>query len=85
MIPDGTIVWTSPTGRIYRTTPGGPEFFPQMRPACVAPEPRKRNRFREKTARIARARNKLREQRPINAAQRRLNQARKREIELRKS
>jgi hypothetical protein len=27
-------VWTSPTGRIYRTTPGGPELFPQMRPAC---------------------------------------------------
>ena len=30
-LPDGTIVWTSPTGRIYRTTPGGPELFPQMR------------------------------------------------------
>ena len=32
-LPDGTIVWTSPTGRIYRTTPGGPGLFPQMRPA----------------------------------------------------
>ncbi len=83
-LPDGTIVWTSPTGRIYRTTPGGPELFPQMRPACVAPEPRNRNRSREKTARIARARSKLREQRPINAENRRVNRARKREIELRK-
>ncbi len=37
-LPDATIVWTSPTGRIYRTTPGGPELFPQMRPACVTPD-----------------------------------------------
>ncbi|HYZ67409.1 MAG TPA: DUF222 domain-containing protein, partial [Mycobacterium sp.] len=27
-LADGTIVWTSPTGRIYRTTPDGPELFP---------------------------------------------------------
>jgi hypothetical protein len=27
---DGTITWTSPTGRIYTTTPGGALFFPQL-------------------------------------------------------
>jgi len=28
--PDGTIVWTSPSGRSYTTTPGGALFFPQL-------------------------------------------------------
>lgn len=28
--PDGTIVWTSPSGRTYTTTPGGALFFPQL-------------------------------------------------------
>jgi hypothetical protein len=83
-LPDGTIVWTSPTGRIYRTTPGGPELFPQMRPACVAPKPRMRSRSREKAARIARTRKKIRDQRPVNAEQRRINRARKQEIADRK-
>ncbi len=27
---DGTIVWTSPAGRRYTTTPGGAMFFPQL-------------------------------------------------------
>ena len=27
---DGTITWTSPTGRTYTTTPGGALFFPQL-------------------------------------------------------
>ena len=80
----GTIIWTSPTGRIYRTTPGGPEPFPQMRPACIAPNPRKRSRSREKVMRIARARSKIRDQRPVNAETRRINRARKREIADRK-
>src|SRR5258708_7510473 len=62
-LPDGTIVWTSPTGRIYRTTAAGAELFPQMRPACAAPRPRKRSRSREKALRIARARSKIRDQR----------------------
>jgi hypothetical protein len=83
-LPDGTIEWTSPTGRIYHTTPGGPELFPQMRPACEATKPRKRNRSREKASRIARARCKIREQRPVNAERRRINRARKQEIADRK-
>ena len=27
---DGTIIWTSPSGRTYTTTPGGPLFFPGL-------------------------------------------------------
>jgi hypothetical protein len=83
-LPDGTIIWTSPTGRTYRTTPGGPDLFPQMRPACGAPKPRKRSRSRERAMRIARARSKIRDQRPVNAETRRVNRARRQEIDLRK-
>ena len=83
-LADGTIVWTSPTGRTYRTTPDGPELFTQMRPPCVALKPRRRSRSREKAARIKLLRKKLRAQRPINAAQRAYDRARRREIDLRK-
>src|SRR6202022_1298987 len=27
-LPDGTVVWTAPTGRTYTTKPGGSLFFP---------------------------------------------------------
>jgi hypothetical protein len=83
-LADGTIVWTSPAGRVYRTKPGGPELFPEMRPACVELQPRKRNRSRERAARIRAVRKKLRETRPINAEQRRLDRERRREIDRRK-
>lgn len=83
-LDDGTIVWTSPTGRTYRTTPLGSELFPQMRLPCVEPRPRRRNRARERAATIRRLRSKLREQRPVNAAQRDLDRARRREIDERK-
>jgi hypothetical protein len=29
-LPDGTIVWISPSGRTYTATPGGALFFPQL-------------------------------------------------------
>lgn len=29
-LPDGTVIWTSPTGRTYTTTPHGALFFPQL-------------------------------------------------------
>ncbi|BBY57335.1 HNH endonuclease signature motif containing protein [Mycolicibacterium sarraceniae] len=29
-LPDGTVIWTSPSGRIYTTKPGGSLFFPQL-------------------------------------------------------
>jgi hypothetical protein len=83
-LADGSIVWTSPTGRQYRTTPNGYDLFPQLRQACRAPTPRTRNHATERAKRIARARATLREQRPVNAENRRVNHAIKREIELRK-
>ena len=68
----------------WAATPGGAELFPQMRPACGTPKPRKRSRSREKALRIARARSKIRDQRPVNAETRRTNRARKQEISDRK-
>ncbi|SPM40031.1 13E12 repeat-containing protein [Mycobacterium numidiamassiliense] len=28
---DGTVIWTSPTGRTYRTSPAGADLFPPSR------------------------------------------------------
>ena len=82
---DGTIVWTSPTRRVYRTTPGGAELFSDLRPpACREPAARRRNRSRERAASIHRARECIRVQRPVNEANRTLNRARAKEIDERK-
>jgi len=82
---DGTVVWTSPTGRVYRTAPAGADLFPQPRePACAAPHPRKRTRAQQRSYRITQSRKHNREQRPVNEARRRLEQARKREVDDRK-
>jgi len=48
---DGTIVWTSPSGRRYATTPGGAMFFPQLAMpteelTVVVPQPDDRSRDR---------------------------------------
>jgi len=81
-LPDGTVVWTSPTGRVYRGTPAGADLFPQLRPACAEPAPRKRNRHREKSARRTVDRRKLSALRPANAEQRRINDGRRQRIDL---
>jgi hypothetical protein len=68
-LPDGTVVWTSPSGRTYTTKPGGALFFPRLAvhteelhlPATVPPMPgrslmmptRRRTRVQDKAARIA--------------------------------
>ena len=75
--PDGTVVFTSPTGRVYRNSPASAELFPQMRGPCAEPVPRKRSRRREKSARTSLARSKLTALRPINAEQQRINRARR--------
>ena len=81
-LPDGTVVWTSPTEQTYRTKPGGVDLFPRLGPpACTAPTPYRRDRSRERAARIARARKRNRELRPINAERRWVDYARKREID----
>ena len=82
-LADGTVVWTSPAGRRYRTSPAGADLFPQLRaPACATPVRSRRSRRR--SARIARARRHNREQRPLNEARRRIGEARKQEIAARK-
>ncbi|MEE6177071.1 HNH endonuclease signature motif containing protein [Mycobacterium sp. 050134] len=84
-LADGTIVWTSPSGRTYRTSPGGADLFPLPRgPACAGPPPRRPNRSRSRARRITQARRQNHEQRPINEARRRLERARANEIEARK-
>ena len=84
-LPDGTVIWTSPTGNTYRTSPAGADLFPQPRgPACAAPPPQRRSRSRQRSGRIAQARKHNREQRPINEAHRALEQARKDELAARK-
>ena len=35
-LPDGTIIWTSPTGHTYTTYPGSPHLFPSL---CNPPPP----------------------------------------------
>lgn len=84
-LADGTVIWTAPTGRTYRTAPAGADLFPQPRaPACAAPSPSGRSRSKQRSARIAKARNHNRQQRPINEARRWLEQARRQEIADRK-
>jgi Domain of unknown function (DUF222) len=84
-LADGTVIWTSPTGRTYRTAPAGADLFPLPRgPACAAAIPRRRSRSQQRSARIAKARKHNREQRPVNEARRWLEQARKEEIAARK-
>ncbi len=61
-LSDGTVIWTSPTGRKYPTTPLGAELFPEMR------RWRRRTRAHEQALRIARQRN-------LNHIQRRISQA----------
>ena len=82
-LPDGTIELTSPTGRVYRTTPDGVDLFPQLRPACTEPKPRRRSRRREQSDRIIKARSQIHVLRPVNAAVRKLNRARAEEIDNR--
>lgn len=84
-LADGTVIWTSPTGRTYRTFPAGADLFPQPRgPACAAPRPKRRSRSQQRSGRITQARKHNREQRPINAALRQLEQDRKDEIAARR-
>ena len=30
LLPDGTVIWTAPSGQVYTTTPGGTLFFPAL-------------------------------------------------------
>jgi Domain of unknown function (DUF222) len=73
-LADGTVIWTSPSGRTYRTYPAGADLFPQPRgPACAAPTSVRRDRSKRRRARISQARMHNRRQ-----------NARKQEVDARK-
>lgn len=73
-LEDGTVIWTSPSGRTYRTYPAGADLFPQPRgPACAAPTSARRDRSKQRRARIGQARMHNRRQ-----------NARKEEVDARK-
>jgi hypothetical protein len=82
---DGTVIWTSPTDEVHRTTPGGADLFAGLRaPACQAPKPSHRNHSRDRAARITRVRKRNSAVRPLNKEHRRMIFARKHEIGARK-
>lgn len=71
-LPDGTVVWTTPTGHTHTTTPEGAHYFPALATATGTPEfgeapapgpqrgammpARQRTRVQDRAARIARER-----------------------------
>jgi hypothetical protein len=81
--PDGTVIWTSPAGRVYRTVPGHTDLYPPPATPCRAPIPLRR-RPTDRTSRLARLRERNRRLRPLNENQRWLTFARTREIYHRK-
>jgi hypothetical protein len=81
-LADGTVIWTSPTGEVYRTTSGVRELLPSGT-ACRAPTPTRINPAHFRSARITRRRAKNHRLRPINAEARRCQQARTKEIRRR--
>ncbi len=84
-LADGTVIWESPSCRTYTTSPAGADLFPNLgRPPCAPPVPARRGTSARRASRIARARRRNREQRPVNEARTRLQEARKHEIEARR-
>ncbi|MFN6552287.1 DUF222 domain-containing protein [Mycolicibacterium septicum] len=78
-LPDGTIVWTAPSGQTYSTSPGAVEVFPELR-ARRAP---RRTKAKPRAVRISQQRAKNHRLRPINAEARRVRKARTAEIRRR--
>lgn len=77
-LPDGTVIWKSPTGKTFATKPIGAELFPELA------RRRRRTRAQERSRRIAAARNRNHLLRPANDELRWIRESRKREIEARK-
>jgi hypothetical protein len=77
-LPDGTVIWTSPTGKTYKTLPGSRIFFPTWNVTTTVLPPRRTpvtvecNRglmmpTRRRTRAAARAK-RIREDRALNDA-----------------
>ncbi|MDH6197095.1 hypothetical protein M2272_003748 [Mycobacterium frederiksbergense] len=83
--PDATVVWTSPSGKEYRTTPGGADLFNSFAAApCGAPRPARIPKL-SRAARVELARAKNRRLRPVNEAYRYTQSARRRELDRRRN
>lgn len=83
--PDGAVVWTSPSGKSYRTTPGAADLFNSFSPApCAEPTPQRRPSM-SRAAHIEQTRAKNRRLRPVNEAYRHTQSARRRELERRQN
>ncbi|CAN5180506.1 HNH endonuclease signature motif containing protein [soil metagenome] len=80
---DGTIEWTSPSGRVYRSTPDGADLFDDIAGACDMAKPRRRNHRRDKARRTAQTRAGLQAKRIANTEVQRTNRARAWEIQQR--
>jgi hypothetical protein len=84
-LADGTVVWTSPSGQTFETTPGSVEVIPELADALSAtterPLPQRcRSRAAQRAAQVARTRRNNRIRRTANE----LHAARQREIDDRK-
>ena len=77
--PDGTVVWTAPTGKTYKTLPGSRIFFPAwntttvaLPPAAPTAQPAARTLMmpKRRRTRAAERAKRIQEERELNAAQR---------------
>lgn len=83
--PDGSVVWTSPSGKTYRTTPGGADLFNSFASApCTQPAPARPPKL-SRAARVEQTRAKNRRLRPVNEAYRYTQQARRKELGRRRN
>ena len=82
-IIDGSIVWVADGADLSRH-PGRVRAVPAAACGLWGPLKLERSRSQDKSARVARARSKIRDQRPLNAETRRINHARKQELADRK-
>jgi len=82
-IIDGSIVWVADGADLSRH-PGRVRAVPAAACGLWGPLTLERSRCQDKSARVARARSKIRDQRPLNAETRRINHARKQELADRK-
>lgn len=83
--PDGTVVWTSPSGKTYRTTPGGADLFNSFKPVPCGQPKHARPPKLSRAARVEQTRAKNRRLRPVNEAYRYTQKARRRELERRRN
>ncbi|WP_166906873.1 HNH endonuclease signature motif containing protein [Mycobacterium sp. DL440] len=83
--PDGTVVWTSPSGKTYCTTPGGADLFNSFAPTpCAQPAPARPPKL-SRAARVEQARAKNRRLRPVNEAYGYTQSARRKELDRRRN